>query len=374
MPEFMIQTRALTKRFACSTAGVERGCAPLDEDTSGNRALTWFTAVDRVSLNVRAGEILALLGPNGAGKTTTVRMLASILKPNEGWAQVAGFDTVREARRVRYAVGLLTEFPGLYLRMRADAYLAFFGQIQGLSAEQIQHRTATLMERFGLAEARRQRTGEYSKGMRQKLALIRAMLHDPPVLLLDEPTSAMDPHSAKLVRDAILDLRSDRRAILICTHNLPEAELLADRIAIIRRGRVIALDTPAHLKARLLGAPLLEVQLAHSLDGCLPAVADLVDVETWGDTWFRYRTPVPERINPALLARLGAMDARVLTLSEVPRSLEDVYLRIVESEDELDRQPAGATQAGAGGRRTHRQPRPPGRDSGRLENGDARGP
>jgi ABC-2 type transport system ATP-binding protein len=333
MPETMIQTENLTKRFPCSTAGAERGCAPPDERSVGGEALTWFTAVDRVSLDVPTGEILALLGPNGAGKTTTVRMLASILRPSDGWARVAGFDTVGDARQVRHAVGLLTEFPGLYLRMRGDEYLAFFGQLQGLSNDQIRHRTETLLARFDLAEARRQRTAEYSKGMRQKLALIRAMLHDPPLLLLDEPTSAMDPHSAKQVRDAIVDLRREQRTILICTHNLTEAELLADRIAIIRRGQIVALDTPARLKSQLLGPPLLEVRLAHSLDGFLSELTDLVQVEDQGDDWFRYRTSSPETTNPVLLARLAGLDARVLTLSQVSRSMEEVYLRIVESEE-----------------------------------------
>jgi ABC-2 type transport system ATP-binding protein len=336
MAEWMIETENLSKRFPCSTAGTAQGCAPLDDASSGE-TLTWFTAVDRLTLNVPAGEILALLGPNGAGKTTTVRMLASILKPSEGWARVAGFDTVRQARQVRHTVGLLTEFPGLYLRMRADDYLAFFGQLQGLDETTIRRRTELLTERFGLSHARRQRLAEYSKGMRQKLALIRAMLHDPDLLLLDEPTSAMDPHSAKQVRDAIQDLRREQRTVLLCTHNLPEAEMLADRIAIIRRGRIVALDTPEQLKTQLLGLPLLEVRLAHSLDGCLPALADLVQAEAWGEDWFRYRTPTPETTNPALLARLSGIGARVLTLSQVPRSLEEVYLQIIESEDEHGR-------------------------------------
>jgi ABC-2 type transport system ATP-binding protein len=337
MPEWMIQTENLTKRFPCSTAGAEQDCAPLDTSHPGDEALTWFTAVDRVTLNVPPGEIMALLGPNGAGKTTTVRMLASILKPSDGWARVAGLDTVHSARQVRHAIGLLTEFPGLYLRMRADEYLAFFGQLQGLSSEQIRHRTQSLMARFGLASAYHQRIAEYSKGMRQKLALIRAMIHDPGLLLLDEPTSAMDPQSAKLVRDAILDLRRDQHTILVCTHNLTEAELLADRIAIIRRGQIVALDTPARLKAQLLGPPLLEVRLSHTLDGHLAELNDLVDVESSGDDWFRYRTPSPATTNPTLLNRLAGLDAKVLTLSEVPRSLEDVYLRIVEGEDDHGR-------------------------------------
>jgi ABC-2 type transport system ATP-binding protein len=329
----MIHTENLTKRFPCSSVDPERGCMPLDGEAVG-QGLAWFTAVDGVSLRVPPGEILALLGPNGAGKTTTVRMLAAILQPSEGRAWVSGFDTVRDARQVRHAIGLLTEFPGLYLRMRASEYLAFFGELQGMNAGQIRRRTESLTARFGLAQAQRQRIAEYSKGMRQKLALIRAMLHDPDVLLLDEPTSAMDPHSAKQVRDAILDLRRDRRTVLICTHNLAEAELLADRIAIIRRGQIVALDSAEQLKVQLLGPALLELRLAHSLDGYLDELSDMVEVEAWGDTWFRYRTPRPQDTNPALLARLAGLGARVLTLSEIPRSLEDVYLRIVEEGDD----------------------------------------
>ena len=301
----MIETAGLTKRFGD------------------------FTAVDGIDLLVREGEVLALLGPNGAGKTTTVRMLSSILKPSAGWARIAGFDTVGDAKMVRNIVGLLTEFPGLYLRMRGMEYLDFFGQLQGLSRPERAERGERLLKRFELWDAQDKRTGEYSKGMRQKLALVRAMLHDPQVLFLDEPTSAMDPHSAKLVRDAILELRRDQHTIILCTHNLNEAEMLADRIAIIRRGRIVALGTAVELKAQLLGDPVLELRLAQPLDGLLSDVEDLVSVENSGDTWLRYSTPDPERVNPRLLQQLAEKGVPVVTLSEVPRSLEDVYLRIV---------------------------------------------
>jgi ABC-2 type transport system ATP-binding protein len=289
-----------------------------------------FVAVDGVTLTVPEGQVLALLGPNGAGKTTTVRMLASILKPTSGWAAIASYDVVKDARTVRRIVGLLTEFPGLYLRMRALEYLDFFGQLQGLSPQQIQQRSEELLIRFKMWEARDLRLGEYSKGMRQKLALIRAMLHDPQVLFLDEPTSAMDPHSAKLVRDCILDLRRERHTIILCTHNLAEAELLADRVAIIRRGQIVALGTLAELRARLLGDPVLELRLAQPLDGLLPLITDLINIEEQGETWLRYRTAQPELINPILIQRLAQEGTEVITLSEVPRSLEDVYLKIVE--------------------------------------------
>jgi len=288
-----------------------------------------FVAVHQLTLCVPEGEVLALLGPNGAGKTTTVRMLASILRPTAGWARICGFDSVRDARQVRHLVGLLTELPGLYLRMQAQEYLDFFGQLQGLPASWRAEKIERLLRRFELWDARAQRLGQYSKGMRQKLALVRALLHDPCVLFLDEPTSAMDPHSARLVRDAILELRRDHRTVVLCTHNLSEAEMLADRIAIIRRGQMIASGTPAELKSQLLGAPLLELRLACPLDGWLQELQTLVRVEEHGDTWLRYRTDTAEQVNPRLLQRLAALGVPVVTLSEVPRSLEDVYLRIV---------------------------------------------
>jgi ABC-2 type transport system ATP-binding protein len=289
-----------------------------------------FTAVDGVTLSIASGEILALLGPNGAGKTTTVRMLAAILRPTTGQAFVAGYSVTEHPREVRCQVGLLTEHPGLYLRMRGGEYLDFFGRLMGLGADERGERARELLARFGMSEAGDRRMGTYSKGMRQKMALVRAMLHDPSVLLLDEPTSAMDPHSAKLVRDAVLGLRHHRRAIVICTHNLAEAEALADRIAIIRRGRIIALGTPAELKARLLGPPLMELRLSQPTDGVVKLVADLVNVETRGEDWLRYSTSDPREINPVLLQTLAAHGYGVVTLSEVVRSLEDVYLRVVE--------------------------------------------
>jgi ABC-2 type transport system ATP-binding protein len=289
-----------------------------------------FTAVDGVTLSVQPGEILALLGPNGAGKTTTVRMLAAILRPTAGEARVAGYSVIEQPQEVRRRVGVLTEHPGLYLRMRGGQYLDFFGRLMGVSADEREHRARDLLTRFGMADAWDQRMGTYSKGMRQKMALVRAMLHDPPVLLLDEPTSAMDPHSAKLVRDSVIGLRHHRRAIVLCTHNLAEAEVIADRIAIIRRGKIIASGTPAELKERLLGVPLMELRLAQPTDGVVKLLSDLVDVQAHGEDWVRYFTPAPRDANPRLLGLLAARGVGVVTLSEVPRSLEDVYLRVVE--------------------------------------------
>ena len=292
-----------------------------------------FQAVDGVTFTVKPGEVFVLLGPNGAGKTTTVRMLTSVLKPTAGWARVAGHDVVASPARVRASVGVLTENHGLYLRMWAVEYLEFYGKLYGLSAPDSRQRGAKLLERFGMADAMGKRLGEYSKGMRQKLALIRAMLHDPPVLLLDEPTSAMDPQSAKLVRDAIADLRGDRRAIILCTHNLAEAELLADRIAIIRHGRIIAQDSPAQLKRSLLGPAVMELRTGAPIDGVMAELAQRVNVVATGPDWVRYTTLSAGDDNPVILRRLMEQQIPVVTLAEVPRSLEEVYLQVVEAKE-----------------------------------------
>jgi ABC-2 type transport system ATP-binding protein len=292
-----------------------------------------FVAVADVSLRVGEGEILVLLGPNGAGKTTTIRMLASILRPTRGRVRIAGFDGEAEAVAVRQCIGLLTEHHGLYTRMRALEYLEFFGRAYGLSRATVRERVIDLAARYDLAEALDRRLGEYSKGMRQKLALIRALLHDPPVLLLDEPTSAMDPSSARAVREGITSLRSAERAIVVCTHNLAEAEELADRIAIIRRGRIVASGSPAALKRDLLGDPIMELRLARSLDGAAGFLPNGIQPLEVGQDWLRYRTARPEADNPRVLRALGERGLEVVTLAEVGRSLEEVYLQVVGSED-----------------------------------------
>ncbi len=289
-----------------------------------------LTAVDGITLKIAEGEILALLGPNGAGKTTTVRMLSSILKPTNGSAHVAGYDVVRDARRVRHMVGHLTEFPGLYLRMQPIEYLDFFGALQGMTREDRRKRAEELLDQFGLSDARGRRLGQFSKGMRQKVALIRAMLHDPRVLFLDEPTSAMDPHSAKQVRDAIATLRGSGRTIVLCTHNLYEAEALADRIAILRRGKLIALGTSAGLKHELLGPPVWQVQLARPFGTAWPSMNGHLQVVASDATSLKYHTNTPEIANPILLQKLGETGASILSVSQIPQSLEDVYLKLVQ--------------------------------------------
>ncbi len=292
-----------------------------------------FEAVRTLSLSVAPGEVVALLGPNGAGKTTTVRMLGAILKPTSGSATVAGYDVATQPEAVRAVVGLLTEFPGLYNRMQPMEYLRFFGELQGMPAAHCAARAEALLKQFGLWEARGKKLDSFSKGMKQKASLIRALLHDPPVLYLDEPTTAMDPHSARIVRDAMLELRAARRTILLTTHNLAEAEDLADRIVIIRGGAIIAEGTIAELTRQFMGQPIWEVETAVFHPDAEQIIADLVPVKRLSPMTYRYRTADAHALNPQLLLRLAEQRVPVVALAEVPRRLEDVYLQIVADHD-----------------------------------------
>ncbi|HRQ41227.1 MAG TPA: ABC transporter ATP-binding protein [Chloroflexota bacterium] len=289
-----------------------------------------FTAVQNLSLNVPAGQLLALLGPNGAGKTTTVRMIGAILKPTTGYARVNGYDVVTQADGVRRSIGMLTEQPGLYTRMSGLEYLEFYGRLYGIPDKETRARGKEMFARFYMAGAEEKRLGTYSKGMRQKVGLIRSMLHNPAVLLLDEPTSAMDPHSAKLVRDAILELRNDRRTVILCTHNLAEAELLADKIAIIKQGQLVAQGTFAELKQQLLGQPQLEVRVDKLLNGEVKELEHLITVESIHNDTIRYRTDNPDVINPQLVRCLDGLGLGVISLQPVSQSLEQIYLRVIE--------------------------------------------
>jgi ABC-2 type transport system ATP-binding protein len=244
---------------------------------------------------------------------------------------------VKDAEKVRASVGVLTEQHGLYERMRGLEYLDFFGEIYHLPAAARRKQAAELMERFGLGDAVSRRVGEYSKGMKQKLALVRALLHNPPVLLLDEPTSAMDPQSAKQVREAIIELQRDERTFLITTHNLTEAQMLANRIAIIRHGRIIANGTLDQLSQQIIGEPIMELRVNGEINGLLHDLREMVTIDQHGINWLQYRTRDPYMANPRVLAKCMELGAEVVTLSQVTKSLEDIYLQVVEEDEKQER-------------------------------------
>ncbi len=287
-----------------------------------------FTAVSRLNLNVESGQILALLGPNGAGKTTTVRMLSSILRPSNGWAKVAGYDVATQPSEVRKMVGVLTEHHGLYGRMNAEEYLIFFGQLYGCSRPHVLSQINPLLDQLGMDQYRKKRLGEYSKGMRQKLALIRALIHEPPVLLLDEPTSAMDPESAMIVRSAIKSLSNKERTIILCTHNLAEAEELCNQIAIIQEGKIILNKSMQEVKNSLVGSPIFAARFVEPVTEDVRELPEGIQIVNKVDGVIYFKVEKPVSQNPILI-RLLSEKYNLLSFEEVPIKLEDAYLRAI---------------------------------------------
>jgi ABC-2 type transport system ATP-binding protein len=207
-------------------------------------------AVDGLTISAKRGEVFGFLGPNGAGKTTTIRMLAALIAPTKGEARVAGYQIGEQDSEIRQNVGILTESPGLYDRLSAERNLAFFAHLYRV--ENVGAQVERYLRLLGLWDRRQEPAGTLSKGMRHKLAIARAMLHEPQVLFLDEPTSGLDPQAARLVREFIASLKHKGRTIFICTHNLDEADRLCDRVAVLNT-QLIAVDTPAALRRRLFG-------------------------------------------------------------------------------------------------------------------------
>ena len=284
-------------------------------------------AVEDLSLEVAEGEVFGFLGPNGAGKTTTVRMLTCLIGPTSGRATVNGLEVGRDDAAIRQSVGILTETPGLYDRLSAEKNLTIFANLYGVkdAAGQAQK----YLRMLGLWERRQDEAGSFSKGMRQKLAIARALLHEPKVLFLDEPTSALDPEAAKLVRDFIAELKAEGRTIFLCTHNLDEADRLCGRIGIFKT-RLITVDTPSNLRQRLYGRKVV-FHLRQAGDGLLEVARGLPFVKEAQrlDNKLVVGLDDPEVDNPVLVRRLVEAGAEVQFVGELRHSLEDVYLKLV---------------------------------------------
>jgi ABC-2 type transport system ATP-binding protein len=282
---------------------------------------------------VAEGEIFGFLGPNGAGKTTTMRMLSALIAPTSGRAWIDGLEIGRADMAIRERVGILTESPGLYERLTARQNLEFYAALYGVPHPDAQvEKYLRLLE---LWDRRDSAAGTFSKGMKQKLAIARALIHEPRLLFLDEPTSALDPESAKTVRDFIATLRGQGRTIFLCTHNLEEAEHLCDRVGVFRR-RLIAVDTPEALRARLFGRQV-EVELAASAERYLDAVRELAFVRSVTAEGRRLVMTLEDAKaqRPMVVRELVARGASVEGVSEVEHSMEDVYLNLMHAEERL---------------------------------------
>ena len=294
------------------------------------------TAVDHLTLAIPAGTVFGFLGPNGAGKTTTVRMLTALIAPTSGTATVAGYRVGQQDQQIRASVGILTETPGMYDRLSARQNLVFFARLYDVPAARAEQQTERYLRMLGLWERRDDIVGGFSKGMRQKLAIARALLHEPKVVFLDEPTSGLDPEAAKIVRDFVKELRAEGRTIFLTTHNLPEADELCDLIGVFRT-RLLRLDTPTSLRAELFGRGTV-VQLAEDAARWRDTAAALPfasEVTSQGDT-LTVRLDNPNDQNPALVRALSAAGAPIRYVEPLQHSLEDVYLELLDGKNTTD--------------------------------------
>jgi ABC-2 type transport system ATP-binding protein len=290
-----------------------------------------FTAVDRVSFEVSEGEIFGFLGPNGAGKTTTIRMLTGLLVPTSGSGTVAGFDVRTESEAIKRSIGYMSQLFSLYADLTVDENIQLFGGLYGVTGERLERRRQTVLEMAGLTEHRQRLTGELPLGWKQRLALGTAVLHEPPLLFLDEPTSGVDPISRRSFWDLIYGLAAGGTTVFVSTHYMEEAEY-CHRLALMNRGRIIALDRPAALRATMT-EPLLAITADHG-----PAVAQalqgaplVLEAAMFGrDVHVMVEdAAAAEEYLPVLLASKGLP---IRSIETVRPSLEDVFVALVHRE------------------------------------------
>jgi len=286
--------------------------------------------VDNVTLRVNDGEVFGFLGPNGAGKTTTVRMLCCLISKTSGTARIGNYEVGNRAdqQKIRRMVGLLTENVGLYEELSAYDNLDFYGRFYRMDEQKRKEQIEYLLKMLGLWERRNEAAGTFSKGMKQKLAIARALIHDPQVLFLDEPTANLDPEAAKTVRDFILELKKQKRTIFLNTHLLDEAEKVCDRVAILKT-RLIAIGTPQELRRSLSGRKI-KVQLQRVDDVIVEAIKKIgFQVSEITNNGLVIDVNDPEKENQAILKAIEAAGGYVQFITETGSTLEDVYLKLV---------------------------------------------
>jgi ABC-2 type transport system ATP-binding protein len=295
-----------------------------------------LVAVDRLTLRIPQGEFFGLLGPNGAGKTTTVRMICTLLEPTSGTVRVLGYDAVRESGEVRRRLGaVLTGERSVYWKLTGREHLAYFAALYGIPPQDTRRRVEEVLRTVGLLERADDLVERYSHGMRQRLILARALLPDPPLLVLDEPTIGLDPQAARAFRELLRELHRRGKTILLTTHYMEEADQLCQRVGIIDRGRIIALDSPARLKQSLGRAGAIEVEAAGG-DG---AVADTLRTipgvervahESSPDGTVRYRvlTADPRAVLNRVIEAVGRNGAHLVHVRVTEPTLEDVFLAL----------------------------------------------
>jgi ABC-2 type transport system ATP-binding protein len=314
--------------------GLHEGSARLIEADGLTRKFGNLTAVDQLTLHVDEGEVFGFLGPNGAGKTTTIRMFACLISKTSGTATIGDYEIGNSADqpKIRRMIGLIPDNVGLYEELSAYRNLDFYGRYYKVDEAKRKERIEYFLKLLGLWEKRDLAAGTFSKGMKQKLAIARALIHDPQVLFLDEPTANLDPEASKTVREFILDLKKEKKTVFLNTHNLDEAQRICDRIAILNT-KLMALGTPAELERSVSGRRTV-IQLESVSEAILSAVKKVGtgDLEVVDGNKLIIRGGNPEKENPDIVKAIGAAGGRIQFVTEASSTLEDVYLKLVRSQ------------------------------------------
>jgi ABC-2 type transport system ATP-binding protein len=292
-------------------------------------------AVDRMTFNVEPGEVFGLLGPNGAGKTTTVRLLNGILPPSDGTARVFGFDPATQGEDIRRRTGVLTETPALYERLSARENLEFFATLQAIPESDVSRRVDEMLEFFELTSRAKDKVETFSKGMKQRLALARALIHKPPLLFLDEPTSGLDPEAAQQVNDLIANLsRANSQTVVLATHNLFEAQRLCDRVAIMNKGRILALGSLKELSRKLWPVTWVDITFhvkpTENAAGSLKSQRGVIQVSAEGDA-LAVQVENEDAI-PEVVRYLVNGGESILRVNPRDYTLEDIYFALQAGE------------------------------------------
>ncbi|HEY6072341.1 MAG TPA: ATP-binding cassette domain-containing protein [Anaerolineales bacterium] len=345
MSDLAIQAHQLVKKFpARPGAGNEKH--PEEAQKTAKRGFSLFrkreprgtfTAVNGVDLEIRRGEIFGLLGPNGAGKSTTIRMLCTLLEPTSGTARVNGFDLVEQANDVRRSLGtLLAGERSIYWKLTARENLEYFAALYHIPPTLARKRVQELIERMELKERANELVEKYSTGMKQRVAIAKALLARPPILLLDEPTLGLDPQAARKLRELIAELKAEGHTILLTTHYMEEADQLSDRIGIIDTGKVIALDTPEGLKRRIDQKEIIRLELAGWHDDLAERLRTITGIESLtthqqgdADLWeVSMQAQNSRTALPRIVEHISGNGTRLVNMNVVKPSLEDVFIHL----------------------------------------------
>jgi ABC-2 type transport system ATP-binding protein len=349
MSDFAIEASQLVKKFPARAGTGDKPISPptpllKGEGSKRKRWQFWkkepqatFTAVNGVDLQIKRGEIFGLLGPNGAGKSTTIRMLCTLLEPTSGTATVNGFDVVKQANEVRRSLGtVLAGERSIYWKLSGRENLEYFAALYHIPTAIAKQRVEELIERMEIKDRANELVEKYSTGMRQRIAIAKALLARPPILLLDEPTLGLDPQAARNLRELIAQLKEEGHTILLTTHYMEEADLLSDRIGIIDTGKVIALDTPANLKARIDQQEIIKLEVTgwqEYVGDKLRSISEVSNLvahqQGEADLWeVNLQSSNSRAVLPKIVESISHNGTRLVNMNVVKPSLEDVFIHL----------------------------------------------